>query len=303
MGSFGRNLRRERELRGISVEEIAQHTKIGTRMLEAIESDRFELLPGGVFNRSFVLHYARYLGLDEQKVGAEFDLFVGVPQPVDLQQLAAQRDSREVAPPLVSEPPPVRWLRVALAAVLGGALFVAVGLGVKEWWPALAGASGPGSRPAQAPAAPSPRPALSGDSATTSAPAPASGAMESPAPGGSVATVPAAVQPASSALVPTAGAPAAAPAGGPSAGVAGLRLQIDTMEPSSVTAYGDGRKLWSAYMRAHETRTVTAESQIRLRVNNAGAVVLTLNGETQAPLGHKGEAKTVVFSAEDLKKQ
>ena len=55
MGSFGKKLKREREMRGIALEEIAQHTKISARMLEAIEEDRFDLLPGGIFSRAFVL--------------------------------------------------------------------------------------------------------------------------------------------------------------------------------------------------------------------------------------------------------
>ena len=54
MASFGENLRRERELRGVGLREIAEATKISTRFLEAIEEDRLEILPGGMFPRSFV---------------------------------------------------------------------------------------------------------------------------------------------------------------------------------------------------------------------------------------------------------
>ena len=74
MSSFGENLRREREMRGVSLQEIAQTTKIGARMLDAIETERFDSLPGGVFNRGFVRQYARYLGLDEDQALAEFEL-------------------------------------------------------------------------------------------------------------------------------------------------------------------------------------------------------------------------------------
>lgn len=75
------------------------------------------------------------------------------------------------------------------------------------------------------------------------------------------------------------------------------------MDPSWIVAYADGRKIWEAQMLARETRTVAAESHIRLRVGNAGGVVLTLNGETQPPLGFKGAVKTVSFNLDDLKKQ
>ena len=65
---FGQRLRRERELRGVNIDEIAQATKISSRMLEALETNRFDILPGGVFNRGFIRAYARYLGLNEEDV-------------------------------------------------------------------------------------------------------------------------------------------------------------------------------------------------------------------------------------------
>ncbi len=72
MASFGENLRRERELRGVSLREIADSTKISVRFLEALESGRVEILPGGVFRRAFVREYARYLGLDAERAVADF---------------------------------------------------------------------------------------------------------------------------------------------------------------------------------------------------------------------------------------
>jgi cytoskeletal protein RodZ len=72
MASFGENLRRERELRGVSLREIADATKISVRFLEALEHDRPEVLPGGIFRRSFVREYARHLGLDADRLVADF---------------------------------------------------------------------------------------------------------------------------------------------------------------------------------------------------------------------------------------
>jgi cytoskeletal protein RodZ len=72
MASFGENLRRERELRGVSLREIAEATKISVRFLQALEQDRVEILPGGLFPRAFVRQYARYLGLDAERYVAEF---------------------------------------------------------------------------------------------------------------------------------------------------------------------------------------------------------------------------------------
>ncbi len=72
MASFGENLRRERELRGVSLREIADATKIGIRFLEALEADRLDVLPGGMFPRAFARQYVHYLGLDEEKTLAAF---------------------------------------------------------------------------------------------------------------------------------------------------------------------------------------------------------------------------------------
>jgi len=71
MTSFGSSLRRERELRGVSLQEIAASTKIGVTLLQAIEEDRLEKLPQGLFVRGFVREYARFLALDEQKILTE----------------------------------------------------------------------------------------------------------------------------------------------------------------------------------------------------------------------------------------
>lgn len=72
MSSFGETLRRERELRGVELREVAEATKISVRFLQALENDRLDILPGGIFPRAFVRQYATYLGLDPEKMVAEF---------------------------------------------------------------------------------------------------------------------------------------------------------------------------------------------------------------------------------------
>jgi cytoskeletal protein RodZ len=71
---FGEHLKREREMRGVSLEEISTATRISTRFLEALENDQWDHLPGGVFNRGFIRAVARFLGLDEDNLIAEYDL-------------------------------------------------------------------------------------------------------------------------------------------------------------------------------------------------------------------------------------
>lgn len=72
MASFGDSLRRERELRGVALRDVAEATKISVRFLQALENDRVDILPGGIFPRAFVRQYASYLGLDPERMVAEF---------------------------------------------------------------------------------------------------------------------------------------------------------------------------------------------------------------------------------------
>lgn len=72
MASFGELLRRERELRGVDLRDVAEATKISIRFLQALESDRVDILPGGIFPRAFVRQYASHLGLDPERMVAEF---------------------------------------------------------------------------------------------------------------------------------------------------------------------------------------------------------------------------------------
>jgi len=65
MASLGQELRRERELRGISLKEIANQTKINIRFLEALENDRLDILPGTFFIKAIIREYAKSIGLEE----------------------------------------------------------------------------------------------------------------------------------------------------------------------------------------------------------------------------------------------
>lgn len=66
MSSFGEELKRERELRQISLREVSEATKINLRYLEALERNDFRHLPGGVFNKGFVRAYSEYVGIDPE---------------------------------------------------------------------------------------------------------------------------------------------------------------------------------------------------------------------------------------------
>ncbi|MEK7798987.1 MAG: helix-turn-helix domain-containing protein, partial [Acidobacteriota bacterium] len=66
MASFGETLKRERELREISLRQIAEATKINIRYLQALEENRFDVLPGGLFNKGFIRAYSHFIGIDSE---------------------------------------------------------------------------------------------------------------------------------------------------------------------------------------------------------------------------------------------
>jgi len=69
--SFGEELRRERIIRDISLEEISQATKISMRLLRALEESDVKRLPAPTFTRGFIRAYSKHLGIDpEEKVNA-----------------------------------------------------------------------------------------------------------------------------------------------------------------------------------------------------------------------------------------
>ena len=65
MTSLGQELKRERELRGISLQEIANTTKISMRFLQALEEDKLEIFPGEFFIKNIISAYAKTLGLEK----------------------------------------------------------------------------------------------------------------------------------------------------------------------------------------------------------------------------------------------
>lgn len=64
------DLPRYRNRASVTLEQIAQSTKIGTRFLQAIEAEQFEQLPGGIFSTSYLRQYAVAIGYDEDALVA-----------------------------------------------------------------------------------------------------------------------------------------------------------------------------------------------------------------------------------------
>jgi cytoskeleton protein RodZ len=104
MPSLGQELRTKREERGSSLKDISVHTKIGTRLLQALEDDRLDLLPEPFFLKGVLRSYVRAIGADERYF---------------LQRLAEVTDTYTTAAPggappkIVPSPRRRAWFRIA----------------------------------------------------------------------------------------------------------------------------------------------------------------------------------------------
>jgi len=67
-----------RRNRGISLEQIAQSTKINIRSMKAIEGGDFKKLPGGIYNTSYIRQYAQAIDFDEAELLAFYRIQMGV---------------------------------------------------------------------------------------------------------------------------------------------------------------------------------------------------------------------------------
>jgi len=122
MGAFGDKLRREREMRGITLAEISESTKISKRWLQALEDEQFSQLPGGVFNRGFVRAYARFLGIDEEQAVADYVAASNEQPPPDDKFPLDIHEKKSDSPPLNPKRSvlPILMAVVALVLVVGG---------------------------------------------------------------------------------------------------------------------------------------------------------------------------------------
>jgi flagellar biosynthesis protein FlhG len=64
----GALLRQLREIRGLSLDDIAQRTKISRGHLKSIEEDSFDFLPPDVYVKGFILQLAKVIGLDAERI-------------------------------------------------------------------------------------------------------------------------------------------------------------------------------------------------------------------------------------------
>ena len=77
------DLIKSRQNKGISLEQIAESTKISIRFLRAIEDEDYEKLPGGIFNTSYLRQYAAAIGVDEGKLLAHYNAMTNSEEMVE----------------------------------------------------------------------------------------------------------------------------------------------------------------------------------------------------------------------------
>lgn len=134
--SFGTWLRRQREIREISLREIADVTKISIRYLEALERDRFDVLPAQVFARGFLREYARYVGLDPDEV---VNSYISALEPIETQE-EIDRPPHRASRGLPAS-------RLLLIAAVGILLLVAAWFALRSFGPGTQAGSSSSSAP------------------------------------------------------------------------------------------------------------------------------------------------------------
>lgn len=305
MTSLGERLREERVRRGLTLEQLASQTKIGSAMLAAIEAEDFDRLPGGFFARSFVRQYARALGLAETEIDAEMARLM--PEP----------------PPRHSEPtfrPEVHGVRLTpqrrpgtgpqlLGRLFGFVLIVAACSGLYVFWerskqPEAAVRATQVTRPTARPAAAAAQPAQQPVEAPQPAPAVEPGIQPQPAGEAAAPQQQTAPVQASSAAAPVEQAKAVAePAASTAAADPNAPVKVDLRARGEVwvRATSGGKTQFEGTLQAGDTRTFTSGEPITVKIGRPSAVELTLNGKPAGPLGSAEGPLTLEVTRESFR--
>lgn len=287
MGSFGERLQREREMRGITLEEIAEATKIGTRSLRALEEEEFDKLPGGIFNKGFVRAYSRFLGIDEEQAVADYISAVGEAQssgratrPEAETSAAPAKNLGNIEDDDQPRVPQIAWAALALVAIVVAAGFAGARYVSQHGWPQLrrAQAASVPVRPAAAPPIALLKPSTAA-AATTSSPS-------------TPAAVPVSGQPV------TADAPVPAPKA--NAAPDGFLLRIRAKKDAWVQVTVDGKQEMQGTLAADAEKAVRAQREVVFKTGDAGAIELFHNNKLLPSLGGEKQVKQVTITAQGL---
>ena len=248
-------------MRGVSLEEISAATRISTRFLEAIENEQWEQLPGGVFNRGFIRSIARFLGLDEDNLVAEYAL-----------ETQAEVEKVSAAPPLAEIPRnwrPFAFFLTGLVLAAGLLVYLLLGARIAGWYH-------------NSLARMVPRVAGSNASGVAVLPTGSETGINAPAAPGNPARAAAGVPPGSE-------APGA------------LVLKIEAGKPAQVKILADGKRVFDGAVQANDVQRFRAQQAFEVTASDASALLLELNGQTIPPIGPPGQPGNVTLTRGDLK--
>jgi cytoskeletal protein RodZ len=255
LGTFGQALRDAREDLGVTLAEAERETRINRRYLEALENEDASSMPAAVYTRGFIRTYSQYLGLSPEGM---LDLYG--PQK-------AIQDNVQIRP-IPAEINAPRSIPFRPAVVLAG-LIVASLLVVYLWGQYTSFQQNLD----QIDAAPSSR---------------------APTPGLAVARTPSPSPVATPAIALAGASPSPAiPAGtGPERG---LVVDAKVTDRTWMEVWVDGQSVMAETVQSGFTRSFTGEQQVRMRVGNAAGVQVVVNGQTQGPLGVRGQAVDAIW--------
>jgi len=293
----GERLRNARQARGLAFEDAEAATRIRRRYLEALEDEAFDELPGATYVKGFLNSYASYLGLPADEIAAMYAAISGpwsghdsVPVDVRITPVTMRRSRarRVVTGGLV-----VLLVGAAvLAYILYGQLrqFAATsGQGPPEsvsTVPSPSAGPGPGAATPDHAGPASGTGTVTGSSAPRPAMGPAAGPTSSsaspvPTPSGSTAPPQA---PASGSQTPTGPAP--------------LTVSVTATDRSWVRAVADGVTVFEGFLSAGDLETWQAQHQLTMRIGNASALSVTVNGRPVGRLGNPGDVVDETFTPE-----
>jgi cytoskeleton protein RodZ len=303
MGSFGDRLKKEREQKSISLDDISLSTKIGTRLLRALEEEKFDQLPGGIFNKGFVRAYARHVGLDEEQAIADYLAALGESQLKATGETPAGAKPEPVRgqhSPVITERPEstptaeIPWGMLALLLLLVALAFAS--------WSYYHRDQRDDSRKTPVPA----RTEATSTSADSSAARPS---LANPTQAVKVANPPARPptqpeqQPSSQTLV---GTQIVQPASAsqrltPATGRFTVLLKgNEESEESWVSIAIDGKPPVEAILSAPTQKEIQATSEVVIKIGNVGALDFFFNGRKLPSQGDYGIVKTLTFRPDGL---
>ncbi len=280
MARFGDYLKEAREASGVTLDQISSSTHISVRLLEALEDERFDVLPGGVFTISFVRQYARLVGLDEQEAVSRLQQVV---RPVEsaLGEWNTKSVERDDAGAKLAEFL-TELLRRHSMTLLGGLATVVLLAGGFAFFQANESAD------TQVAAKQVTTQAAHSEPAARSLPASQEAAPPKPL-----------VREVRQVEVSShqSGSPGETAAAAPSKSI---QLELRLTDRAWVRVVADGERVLEDNLEPGYVQTIQAQDSVQLFVGNAGGVKVALNGETMQPVGPPGQVRRVDVSASGM---